>query len=200
MCSHRLLPGASTRPASPREGGGPAPLEETQALFIYLSVYPATHLFISNSNIISLGRHQEGKKKKKSEIDTRSLSSGEPAACSPGREGREGGGFLISFQRAGARGCCGGFPEVPLRTSPPPPSSTASGRLRAASTPQGRAAVENTRVLQSIDLVAGSIGRAGQAGWLGFCSGRPHGLGHRGPGSNPELYHQGLGDLGHRQW
>lgn len=33
-------------------------LEEAQALFICLSIYPATHLFISNSNIISLGRHQ----------------------------------------------------------------------------------------------------------------------------------------------
>lgn len=63
--------------SSPRRERGPAFLEETQAFFIYLSLYPATRLFIFNSNIVSLGRHQEGKK---SEIDTESFSSGEPAA------------------------------------------------------------------------------------------------------------------------
>lgn len=59
-------------------------LEEIHTLFIYLSIYPATHLFIFNSNIVSLGRHQEGKKKR--EIDTGRFSSGKPAACGLGRE------------------------------------------------------------------------------------------------------------------
>lgn len=53
-----------TPPPAPGKERGPVFLEEIHALFIYLSIYPATHLFIFNSNIVSLGRHQERKKKK----------------------------------------------------------------------------------------------------------------------------------------
>lgn len=91
-----VLPTAPSRaPQQPdgRCGWKPAPrrpwegkatfLEETHALFVYLSIYPATQLFIFDSSIVSLGRHQEGKK---SEIDTGSFSSGEQAACGLWRE------------------------------------------------------------------------------------------------------------------
>lgn len=72
------------KPAPPRPWEGKATfLEETHALFIYLSIYSATYLFIFDSNVVSLGRHQEGKK---SEMDTGSFSSGEQAACGLGRK------------------------------------------------------------------------------------------------------------------
>lgn len=53
-----------TSPPAPGRGRGTAFLEQTRALFIYLSIHPATHLFILNSNVFSSGRHKEGKKVK----------------------------------------------------------------------------------------------------------------------------------------
>lgn len=61
MGSHGWKP---TSPPAPGRGRGTAFLEQTRALFIYLSIHPATHLFILNSNVFSSGRHKEGKKVK----------------------------------------------------------------------------------------------------------------------------------------
>lgn len=82
--SNKRDSGRAGKPAPPWPWEGEATfLGATHALFIYLSIYPAPHLFIFDSNIISLGRHQEGKRR---EIDTGSFSSGERAARGLGRE------------------------------------------------------------------------------------------------------------------
>lgn len=157
-------------PPAPGRESGPAFLEQTHVLFIYLFISPASHLFIFNSTIVSSGRHQEGKK---SEIDLGPVSGGEWGAGCPWP--REGGCFLISFPRAAAPGplrSISGGPPLHPRPATSLLHHIRGGRL-AASKAQRRSAIGNTHVLQSINLAVCSVGQAGRASWRNSCSGMP---------------------------
>lgn len=148
-------------PASPREGGGPAPLEETQALFIYLSVYPAARLFIFKSTIISLGRHQEGKKVKLirgpfqvgSQLPAASRER-RPSDLLPARE-RVPGGSAEGFLRSRS---------TPGRHLRPPPHQGGCARLQRR---KDALHWETCVFCKVINLAAGSVSGAAQAsGWV----------------------------------
>lgn len=79
--------------------------------FIYLFIcVPAAQLFIFKSNIISLGRHQEGKKVK--------LIWGpfQVGSQLPAASGKRRPSDLLPA--SGCPGFCGGFAKIPLHTRP----------------------------------------------------------------------------------
>lgn len=112
-----------TPPPAPGKERGPMFLEEIHALFIYLSIYPATHLFIFNSNIVSLGRHQEGKKKKKVKLIRGAFQVGSQLPAASGGRLRSDLLPVSGYPGASVEGFLRSF-SIPGQ---PPPSFTTSG-------------------------------------------------------------------------
>lgn len=131
--------GKPTTQPRPLGREGPVFLEQTRALVIYLSIYPATHLFIFNSNIFSSGGTREGKK---SEIDTGSFSN-RAAAC----------GLRVRMSDLlPGRGCPGSFWSVFCHPSPLQASHLRPLPHQGKLQDHNASAIGNTHVLQSINL------------------------------------------------